>query len=310
MEIIKTENNVPVVKLPNKPKKILLCMLTHHNLPALKRMVKSVEQQHKEENLIIEPVIVVNTLTDQYYEDVLNEGFSFKVIRTESNGKPGKGKNSCRDLFLKSNADYLTQVDGDDFLYPTFVKSIWEHIEWYPCIDVLGKHPLDAVANEKLGGHHFTVGKNDEYWGCVWGDSMFKRTDHGPGQANWVTEDHPSSFDRILLQSRKSAKIRMDEDIPNGEDHLYSMQLLALHQQRKLSYFVTMSSDLYVTVRTETDTIQFQFPFPPHVENMKTKMREHVQEWRSSQEELPMVFKPLLLDWEQKRDVIRKLYAE
>jgi hypothetical protein len=39
-------------------------------------------------------------------------------------------------------------------------------------------------------------------------------------------------------------------------------------------------------------------------------MREHVQEWRSSQEELPMVFKPLLLDWEQKRDVIRKLYAE
>ena len=142
-------------------------MLSHHNLPALKRMVKSVEQQYEEKNLIIEPVIVINTLNDQYYEDVLNEGFSYKVVRTESNGKPGKGKNSCRQLFLDSDADYLTQVDGDDFLYPTFVKSIWEHIEWYPCMDVLGKHPMDAVANEQVGGHHFKVGKNEEYWGCV-----------------------------------------------------------------------------------------------------------------------------------------------
>ena len=41
---------------------------------------------------------------------------------------------------------------------------------------------------------------------------------------------------------------------------------------------------------------------------MKTKMREHVQEWRSSQEELPMVFKPLLLNWEQKAEIIKELY--
>jgi len=140
MEVIKTENNIPVVRLPKKPKKILLCMLSHHNLPALKRMVKSVEQQYEEKNLIIEPIIVINTLNDQYYEDVLNEGFSYNVIRTE------------------------------------------------------------------------------------------------------------------------------------------------------------------------TDTIQFEYPFPPHVESMKTKMREHVQEWRSSHEELPMVFKSLLLNWEQKAEVIKELY--
>jgi len=300
----------------DKPKKLLITILTHHNLPALKRMVRSVEDQEAEENLSVEVIIVVNTINDDYWREIQNSELvlgqalsklSYKIIRTESNGKPGKGKNSCRALFLESDCDFLSQVDGDDFLYPTFVRSIWEHIEWHPTIDVLGKHPMDAISPNQLGGHHYKVGPKGEWWACVWGGSLFKRADHGPGKANWVEDSHPSSWDRILLQSRLSAVVKMDEDLPNGEDHLYSMQLLVLHQQRKLRYFGTMSSDLYVTDRTQNNTIQNDFPFHKHVAEMKRKMLEVINPERSSQEELPMIFKDLLIWPDAKARVINIL---
>ena len=72
--------------------KILLCLLTHHRIDKLKRLVKSVEGLYPDPSIEIEPVIVVNTLNDEHWEAVLKEKFPFKVVRTESNGKPGKGK--------------------------------------------------------------------------------------------------------------------------------------------------------------------------------------------------------------------------
>lgn len=288
--------------------KLFLTLLTHHNLPSLKRLVKSAENQYPESSLDVETVIVVNTLSDEYYQSVLDEKFPFKIVRTDSNGKPGRGKNSCRDLFLKSDADFMSQIDGDDFLYPTFVQSIAQHIQHYPNIDVLGKVPVDLVARHKPGGHNFRCGDNDEFWGGVWGISLIKRPDHGVGKGQWVDEQSPCSYDRILLQSKLSAVIRMDEDIPNGEDHLYSIQLLAEHQKRNLRYFITMSSDLYVTDRTFTNTIQHQFPFKYYIEEMKTKMLKHVQPWRSSQDELPIIFNKLLLSQDEKAVIIKKIF--
>tara|TARA_R100001377_G_C3172709_1_gene103653 strand:- start:65 stop:874 length:810 start_codon:yes stop_codon:yes gene_type:complete len=258
-----------------------------------------------DDSIIIEPVIVVNTLNDEYYQEVLDAKFPFKVIRTESNGKPGKGKNSCRKLFLDSDSDFVTQIDGDDWLYPTFARSMAQHILHYPNLDVVGLHPLDIVDFNQRGGHHFEVG---EYWGCVWGVSLCKRALHGPGEAHWVNEPHPANYDRVLLQSKLSAKEMMDEDIPNGEDHLYSVQLLALHQQRKIRYFISMCSDLYISDGTMKDNIQSEYPFGPHVQTMKDSMLTYVSAERSSQEELPVIFNPLLLTQEQKAVYIKDSY--
>jgi len=288
--------------------KLLITLLTHHNLPALKRLVKSAEDQYPESYLEVETVIVVNTLSDEYYQSVLDENFSFKVIRTESNGKPGKGKNSCRDLFLKGDADFVAQIDGDDLLYPTFLKSIAQHVKHYPNLDVLGTIPVDLVSTDKPGGYNFRCGINDEYWGGVWGVSLIKRPDHGVGQGGWVDTVNPHSYDFILLQSKRSAVIRMDEDLPNGEDHLYSIQLLAEHQKRNLRYFITMSSDFQVIDQTMTNTIQHQFPFGNYAEEMKTKMLQHVNPWRSSQDELPMIFNELLISQEEKAVIIKKIF--
>jgi hypothetical protein len=289
--------------------KILLCLLTHHRIDKLKRLVKSVESLYPDPSIEIEPVIVVNTLNDEHWEAVLKEKFPFKVVRTESNGKPGKGKNSCRDLFLNSDADFVSQLDGDDWLYPTFAKSIAQHILHYPNLDVLGLHPLDVVDHLQRGGHHFQVGDKNQYWGCVWGLSLCKRPDYGPGEAHWVNHEHPVNFDRVLLQSKTSAVEKMDEDIPNGEDHLYSIQLLKLHQERKIRYFITMSSDLYISDGTLDDNIQKQHPFAPHVQTMKDAMLKLVKPYRSSQEELPVIFNDLLITHEEKAVYIAESFV-
>ena len=290
--------------------KILLMLLTNHKLDKLTRLVKSVEGFIPEDSIEIKPVIVVNTLNDDYYNEVKNAGFSPKIniVRTESNGKPGKGKNSCRDLFLNSDANFMSQVDGDDWLYPTWAKSMAQHIHHYPNIDALGLHPVDYVTTYKRGGYEFMVGPSDEFHAGVWGGSLFKRTDHGPGKGHWVDETHPPNFDRLILQSKLSAKIKMDEDIPNGEDHLYSIQLLKEHQDRNLRYFITMSSDFYVSDGTSNDSIQHIFPFGPHIQTMKNKMLEHVHPSRSSQEELPVIFNDLLISQFEKEAFIKKTF--
>ena len=217
-----------------KKHKILLCLLSHHRIDKLKRLVNSVKQIEEDPLIELEPIIVINTLNDSYYQEVLNEGFSFSVVRTESNGKPGTGKNSCRELFLGSDADFLSQVDGDDWLYPTWSKSMSQHLFQYPNIDVLGLIPVDLVDHHNRGGHSFKCGPNNEYTGGVWGISLVKRPAHGAGEGDWVKHRKPNSFDRIILQSKLSAIYKMSEDIPNGEDHAYSIQLLSLHQKRKI----------------------------------------------------------------------------
>ena len=57
--------------------KILVCLLTHHRLDKLTRLVKSVEGLEECDNVVIEPVIVVNTLNDEYYTEVINANFPF-----------------------------------------------------------------------------------------------------------------------------------------------------------------------------------------------------------------------------------------
>jgi glycosyltransferase involved in cell wall biosynthesis len=289
--------------------KLLLTLLTHHNLPSLKRLVKSAENQYPDTYLEVETIIVVNTLSDEYYQSVLDENFSFKVIRTDSNGKPGRGKNSCHNLFLNSDADFVSQIDGDDLLYPTFVQSLAQHIKHYPDLDVLGTIAIDVVENNKpYGGYNFQCGSNNEFWGGVWGVSLFKRPDHGVGQGRWVDEELPSSYDFILLQSKRSAIIKIDEDIPISSDHIYSIQLLAEHQKRNLRYFITMSSDFFVVDRTFTNTVQHQVRQKDYIDEMKTKMLQHVSKWRSSLDELPVIFNELLIDQKEKAEIIKKIF--
>tara|TARA_B100001093_G_scaffold519479_1_gene608703 strand:+ start:3579 stop:4481 length:903 start_codon:yes stop_codon:yes gene_type:complete len=293
--------------------KLLITLLTNHDLPRLKRLVKSVQLQYHENFLNVDTYIVVNTLNDDYYQSVLNANFPFKVIKTESNGKPGKGKNSCMEIFANGDWDFVTVMDGDDFFYPTFLRVIANHLKHYPSLDVLGKIPCDFISKyEPNGGYKFNFIQNDiKYWGSVWGISIchgrFGRP-YGPGKGRWVDEDLPSNSDKAILLNKKAVESRMHEDIGNGEDHLYSMQLLNRHQKGELRYFQSMSSDMFVQDRSLDNNIQKKFPQELEVNIMKERMFDYVDVNRSNLDELPIIFKELLLGQYKKEEYIKDLH--
>tara|TARA_B110000208_G_scaffold77208_1_gene98924 strand:+ start:5379 stop:11732 length:6354 start_codon:yes stop_codon:yes gene_type:complete len=107
--------------------KYLVCILTSYSIDLLKISIQCALNQIYTN---FDVYIIVNTLDETYFDKVLNlvkSNFKDKiqdVIKTESNGKPGKGHNSVIEVFKKSHYDYLIICDGDDFLYPTSISRI------------------------------------------------------------------------------------------------------------------------------------------------------------------------------------------
>jgi glycosyltransferase involved in cell wall biosynthesis len=290
--------------------KLMTTLLTSNDVPKLARLVKSVNNVIKISPIEWEVVIVVNSIHEGYYEDVCALNLPFRVVNTESNGKPGRGKNACLDVFLESDCDFVSQIDGDDFLYPSYLQSLWNHYKHYPCIDVLGVVPCDCLCNFPLEqGHYWWV--NDNYHASVWGTSMCAVTQNvGPQESHLFIDERPVSVDFIMLQSRKSAQIKMNEDIGNGEDHAYTYKLLAEHQKGNICYFLTMSSDLYCIDRTTEGSAQKVHSYEDYLQPMRDEALKHVPQWRSSPYELPVIYKDLLMNQHQKQTWINKFINE
>lgn len=116
--------------------KYLLIILCSSNLELLKISFESAVNQLNYENYDI--FIVINTLNEDFYKDVLNyykentHKKLKKIIRSESNGKPGKGHNSLLDIFKSEpEYEYLLILDGDDFYYPCSLERIDFINEYY-----------------------------------------------------------------------------------------------------------------------------------------------------------------------------------
>ena len=289
--------------------KLMLTLLTSNDLHGLKRLVCNVKYELINNGFFdLYPIIVVNTLSEEYYQEVLNQKFPFPVVRTESNGKPGKGKNSCFNIFLDSNCDYLTQFDGDDILYPTYLLSLEQHIRQYSCIDVLGIIPMDVIDYRNVYGYRFSLEEN--IYAGVWGVSLTKidrELGIGRHESLW---DHPTpaSVDFIILQSKKGASFNIDENLAVGEDHLWSLEAFSKHVKGELAYFHTYSSDMFVIDRTNENSIQKQFPQEEHVEELRKKAKTYVTEYRSNLGELPIVYKELLLDQYRKEEWLKNFW--
>lgn len=287
--------------------KLMLCLLTSHDLMRLKRLVINLSELISAESIELFPIIVVNTLNNEYYLDVLKQRFPYPVIRTESNGKPGKGKNSCFNIFMESDCDYLTQFDGDDILYPTYLKSIEAHIKHYPGLDVLGIVPMDIINYGPQLGHLISL--NNNLFAGVWGISLispYGNSTPGPGRNSEVWDSPlPISWDYIVLQSKKVSNIMMDENLGVAEDHLWSIQALAMHQRGEIQYFNTMSSDMFIIDRTTENSVQKIYSQQDCVEEFKQKAKLFVSEERSSFNEIPIIYKDLLMNQYDKEKWIK-----
>lgn len=290
--------------------KLMTTLLTSNDVPKLQRLIRSVQGVIRIAPVEWEVVVVVNSIHDGYYEEVCALDQPFRVVNTESNGKPGKGKNACLDVFLESDADFVSQIDGDDMLYPSYLQSIYNHVNHFPCIDVLGVVPCDCLCSWELkSGHYWWV--NEKYHASVWGTSMCAPNDKmGPSMSHLFTAERPTSVDFIMLQSRKSAKIKMNEDIGNGEDHAYTYKLLAEHQKGNLCYFLSMSSDMYCIDRTTEGSAQKVHDYHEYLQPLRDEALRHVPKWRSSPYELPVIYKELIMNHMQKAVWLNKFLQD
>ena len=85
--------------------KYLVGILCSSNIQLLKESFFSVLNQNGFDDYEI--MIIVNTLSEEFYQDVMYEFGKHnyaklrKIVRTESNGSPGKGHNSVLKIFYK-----------------------------------------------------------------------------------------------------------------------------------------------------------------------------------------------------------------
>ncbi len=289
--------------------RILLAILTHHDLPRLRRALASVRLQRKARGVEVDVVVVVNSLNREYERLVVRTAadLGVRVVATDSNGRPGRGKNACLDLFLESGCDYLCQLDGDDWLYPTWAESVGEHLRRLPQVDALGIVPIDCLGSS----YGFTFEVEQGVDAGVWGTSAAYPFDStGPGVAPlWKESGTTANADMIRLLSRPAAaRWRFDEQLPIGEDTLLSLALLSSHQRGELSYWLTMASDWMIVDRTTPGSVQRTYSHKEALEPLRSKAAQLVDPARSSSAELPILYPPLLLSTDEKRSWIERTW--
>lgn len=288
--------------------RLVTTLLTSNDIGKLERLCRSVQEVIQIQGVEWEVVVIVNSIHEGYYEKVEALNLPFKVVNTESNGKPGRGKNACLDYLLSTDFDYVSQIDGDDILYPSYLQSLYNHWRHYPSLDVLGVIPCELLQSEhNPSGHTFQVG---EYYASIWGTSMCPPdSEQGPRVGHLFTEERPSSVDFIILQSRKSAQIKMNEDIGNGEDHAYTYKLLGEHIKGNIQYFLSMSSDLYCIDRTTEGSAQKVHNYHDYLTPMREEALKYVPYHRSNPYELPVIYKDLVMNHIQKEIWLKKFLS-
>lgn len=126
---------------------IVLFILTSSNEKLLKITYNSALNQ-KNHNFNYNIIINVNSLNENYYNDVIKEfeNIDVEIIKTKSNGKPGMGHNSCIELFkIRKNYDYMILLDGDDFLYPYALNQLNKCFQIEEHIDILMLKSTDKL---------------------------------------------------------------------------------------------------------------------------------------------------------------------
>jgi glycosyltransferase involved in cell wall biosynthesis len=227
-------------------KRILVAALTHNDKPRLLRLIRSIEAQQGfffEYDL----KIIVNTL-DPEYADTIKNAIPYEVIETESNGMPGKGKNSVINLFSsRKEYDYCILMDGDDCLYPCAFEQIGVMLSQNP--DIIGLQTNDAVENVSRNNLKIQTGPNQ--WLYSWFDKMENWHSHA-GFIEKTKRDkdlgQQTTPDRILLISRRvlDFNLRCSERLPVYEDYVLSLHAQYLYKNYGLRYFHTSTTYVYL----------------------------------------------------------------
>ena len=174
-----------------------------------------------------ERIVVINTQDSDYLSQATQLSFDhgFPVKITESNGTPGFGKNSVLKTFLETDADYLLQIDGDDYISDTCVARLHEEIEnnefdvacltngyaLSPTGKQITLEQIESLPKILRLGSKWDKEELDFYYRY----KEFIRSQTLNGEP----------FNRYLLISREAAKVKFNESLDIAEDLLHFLQV-------------------------------------------------------------------------------------
>ena len=200
--------------------KIMIICLNSSQIHYTNRCINSIKNLRKVKDIDYDIWCNVNTLNENYYKEVLkeyNNDDKVKIIRTKSNGRPGRGHNSCFELFKKHNEyDYMLMIDGDDLYYPTALEQFSKYIKCKSDV-------VHLLINDKIG----LINQNNKktrYKDLLYNLKLFSCFNQ---HDNWLIKSNPKSYQenklndcktptRIIMVSRNI--FNMDKMIYYGED--------------------------------------------------------------------------------------------
>lgn len=289
--------------------RIVMCPLVSRDLYKSVRAVKTCLNQFPTNNLQIDVVPVINTMDSVFESEFVGwceeNKISYKI--TNSNGTAPKGKNSVLDFFLNSDYEGCSMFDGDDMWYPTAMRQVERHLTRHPGTDLLIVKPSDTVMGCQLENH---VLVKENYWACLWGNNIFSLNYiYGPATNDIFTKGHQACVNlggHTFYSKKLASKIRYDEDQLLGEDLLFELEALRLHQEGEITFWLSFASDVQLLDRTTSENIQSRLADQSTfyglriIERAKTILPIE----RSSFHELPVEFPPMLFYYQNKFDFI------
>ena len=254
-------------------KKVLVTLLTSYNLKCLQNSYKSIKNQYKS-NLNYSILIVVNTLNDNYFLDVKNTFKDCEIIRTESNGSPGKGHNSVIKLFKeKQEYDYLIPLDGDDILYPCALKRLEIYLQYNPDILMLPFTDLLKISYPERVQH---IGISNKCY--------LSFNNYLDMKQQWYS-DKASPFEyninnvntpaRLFLMSRKTLTLNLhyDENMKWYDDCITFLQVFEASIIHKIyNIFMLDDKDIYLYNMINNNSVSEQYK----IDNERKKKEEEI----------------------------------
>ena len=185
--------------------------------------------------------IIVNSTKGYYFDEVVDlvreecDSGEVQVVETDSNGKPGMGKNSAFDYMMESEADYYMLIDGDDFLYPTALLLLKELMdEGYDLVSGLAQ---DIWTNDKMTG---SWNDNQQNNAIVFNRDIMPNTTRDL----WTSY----SIDRIYCVSHSfltGLMPKMPEHLDLYEDFMFTIDVTKLAAEGRIKYAMVNHSGIY-----------------------------------------------------------------
>ena len=245
--------------------KFLVLILTSSKIKLLRRCLDSVLKQ-RPVNFEYDIKIIVNTLNESYYGKVLEtiNDEDVEIIRTESNGHPGMGHNSCLTVFNKfEEYSHMSMIDGDDMLYPTALQQYEKILNKEPELDL-----LHLMLNDRV---HFDNKENYNYIPLKFN---YKLISSFTANENWWAYQGTNSPltnklqdtktpSRILLVSRGVFKatlpIRYSEKLTLYDDFVTFFSFYEAELKGEIKTFATSDTNIYLYNSLNDNSASYNF---------------------------------------------------